>query len=192
MRMARKEKMKKQESDPSITPSYSGPGREVFSSTRTGFDDIGIDCRAMFLMRDRLKRCIGSLAMHMTRKEKKNKQGSDPRDDLLVFSTSENCMLRTRYDRTIGELSAGFGRNDIYFGIFEEMFLPKNIEQISRFIGISAKPELSKVKVNSATASVAISEDSRAAVAEHYREVYEYMADFMPQTRELWGGFKYL
>ena len=49
-----------------------------------------------------------------------------------------------------------------------------------------------KVKVNSATASVAISEDSRAAVAEHYREVYEYMADFMPQTRELWGGFKYL
>jgi hypothetical protein len=121
-----------------------------------------------------------------------NKQESDPRDDLLVFSTSENCMLRTRYDRTIGELSAGFGRNDIYFGIFEEMFLPKNIEHISRFIGISAKPELSKVKVNSATASVAISEDSRAAVAEHYREVYEYMADFMPQTRELWGGFKYL
>jgi hypothetical protein len=68
-----------------ITPSYSGLGRDVFSSIRTGFDSIGIDCKAVFLMRDPVERCISSLAMRMARKEKMNKQESDPRDDLLVF-----------------------------------------------------------------------------------------------------------
>lgn len=170
-----------------ITPSYSGLGREVLRDIRQRFESRGVECRAVFLMRDPVERCLSSFKMRASAKGK-DFSSVDP----VVYAMSGGSTLRTRYDKTIEELNASFDPSSIYLGLFEEMFLPEKIAAISEFIGVSPKPERSGTKVNASRSDASFSDDTRALIADQYRGVYEYMADLMPKTKHLWPGFKYL
>lgn len=170
-----------------ITPSYSGLNRDVLSKIRAGFESRGIECKVVFLMRDPVERCLSSFKMR-NGSGGKSYSPTEP----VAFSMSGGSNLRTRYDKTIEELNASFDPSNIYYGLFEEMFHPDKISNISEFVGVSAKPEFSATRVNASKSDASFNEDVKSEIAHYYREVYEYVAGFMPQSKLLWPGFKYI
>jgi hypothetical protein len=107
---------------------------------------------------------------------------------LAAHYPTRHCEIRTRYDLTIAALERAFRTEQIYYGIYEEMFDAEHIEKLSRFIGIEPNADFSKERINSSEAAGAVPDALRAEIARHYADVYRICAERFPQTRELWSG----
>ena len=64
------------------------------------------------------------------------------------YYTSEHCLIRTNYHKTIQNVLESFESKDIYVGIYENMFEEKEIEKLSNFLGVTLKFDFASVQVN--------------------------------------------
>ena len=94
--------------------------------------------------------------------------------------------IRTRYDKTIESVRGVFDREDIYIGIYEEMFDSDKIDNVSNFVGIKAKYDFAAVKVNKTKSPTTVNHEIEEKVKNFYSEVYEYCNEEFPSTRNLW------
>jgi hypothetical protein len=172
-----------------ITPLYSGLDRQVLSMINEGFSRHNIRTKAVFLMRDPIERCWSSARME-SRNEHGHTRVDD--DDVLRWAQTRLNVLRARYDVTVGEIEAVFPAHNTHFGIYEDMFNPDRLSELSEFCGVPFRPLNTERKLNVSEKAAPLSDAACERIARHYRDVYRFAELRFPQTTALWRGFRYL
>lgn len=172
-----------------ITPIYAGLDRNVLELIKTGFAQRGTVTKAVFLMRDPVERCWSAARM-----ESRNETGHTRISESEVVSRALSGLaeIRTRYDRTVGEIEAVFAPCDRHLGLYEDMFSASNLAALSAFCGVPQTSALTERKVNVSEVAEPLSDAARRQIAAHYRDVYDFAARRFPQTLALWQGYKHL
>ncbi len=170
-----------------ITPAYAGLGPEHLTRIYEDFERRGVDCKFIFLMRDPVERCWS--ATRMKKSVESDLYGKRPDEEILpTYFKTTDARFRTDYRQTIMALDAAVPSENVYYGIYEEMMQPEQIEALSRFIGIKPDPKFSGRIFNAFPKTEVISMATRRAVAAEYRHVYEFCAVRFPRTRTLWNS----
>jgi hypothetical protein len=172
-----------------ITPSYSALSKSRMASIISNFRDKGVSCKALLLIRDPIDRIKSAVRYNLDRryfKEGINVGETNFRRALEGYYTTDHCKIRTRYDRTLNNVYATFDPNDVYVGVYENMFKKDQVTKMSEFFGIDENFEFTKVRVNKTKSKVENMPKLERAIKEYYLEVYEYCNDLFPVTRELW------
>ncbi len=158
-----------------ITPAYAILDAQHFSTVRQLLEKRGLRVKVVFLMRDPVDRIYSYMRMLV-------KNGTVARSDFSLSAeelferdfAKEEASLRTRYDRTIGELEKAFEREDIFLDFYETIFNKDRICQLSQFLGIDpTEPRLSEIVNESLVAGELPSQVAIQARA-FYDDVYEY------------------
>ncbi|MEC9118841.1 MAG: sulfotransferase domain-containing protein [Candidatus Thermoplasmatota archaeon] len=172
-----------------ITPSYSALSKTRMASIIDNFQDKGVSCKALLLIRDPIDRIKSAVRYNLDRryfKEGINVGETNFRRALEGYYTTDHCKIRTRYDHTLNNVYATFDPNDVYVGVYENMFEKDQVTKMSEFFGIDENFEFTKVRVNKTKSKVENMPKLERAIKEYYLEVYEYCNDLFPVTRELW------
>jgi hypothetical protein len=172
-----------------ITPSYSALSKTRMASIIDNFQDKGVSCKALLLIRDPIDRIKSAVRYNLDRryfKEGINVGETNFRRALEGYYTTDHCKIRTRYDHTLNNVYATFDPNDVYVGVYENMFEKDQVTKMSEFFGIDENFEFTKVRVNKTKSKVENMPKLERAIKEYYVEVYEYCNDLFPVTRELW------
>jgi len=72
------------------------------------------------------------------------------------------------------------------------MFLPENLATLSTFCGVKARPEFAQKRFNHSEQKSSLPDGLAKDIAAEYKHVYEFCGELFPETKNLWGGFKYL
>ena len=172
-----------------ITPSYSGLSRDVFRTIQSGFASRHVRTKAVFLMRDPVERCWSNVRkMNFTKAGRIDVSETEVVDHAL----SEAAEMRTRYDLTVAELEAAFAPGNLHCGLYEEIFVLKDVHGLSDFCGVEARPALLENSVFGSPKGRPLSDDASRTIARHYRGVYDFAAKSFPRSVKLWGGYKFL
>lgn len=172
-----------------ITPSYSALSKSRMASIINNFQDKGISCKALLLIRDPIDRIKSAVRYNLDRryfKEGINVGETNFRRALEGYYTTDHCKIRTRYDHTLNNVYATFDPNDVYVGVYENMFEKDQVTKMSNFFGIDENFEFTKVRVNKTKSKVENMPKLENTIKDYYLEVYEYCNDLFPVTRELW------
>ena len=172
-----------------ITPSYSGLSKSRLNNIISRFRERGIDCKAILLLRDPVDRIKSAVRYNLDRKnyDEGIKMGeTDFFRALEQYYKSEHCVIRTRYDKTIELVRGVFAKEDVYIGIYEEMFDSNNIDSVSNFVGIKAKYDFATVRVNKTKSATTVNHEIERKIKNFYSDVYEYCNEEFPSTKNLW------
>jgi hypothetical protein len=110
-----------------------------------------------------------------------------PDEILRCLYKTESFDVRTRYYKTIEKLEQVFSPTELYFGLYEDMFQPEGLRELSNFFQIPTRMDLSQTIVNSSNKDFSISANLRKDVTEYYSDVYDYCYHRFPATRLLWN-----
>lgn len=173
-----------------LSSSYCSLPQERIRYIAERFARRGIDTKAVFLMRDPVERCISAAAML----RRKSAPGADlsVEEVLLGRYNSPGFEVRTRYPATIDAARAALGHGKFHIGIYESMFEEANLRALTKFLGVSLKMDKTSDVRNGGERQKNVSDETRALVANHYRDVYLDCARQFPEVTRLWGGFKHL
>jgi hypothetical protein len=167
-----------------ITPSYAGLKAAHFKRIKQRLENKGFDLKVIFLMRDPFERCCSQARMD---KRKLGLTESVVEYIGRVYRTHA-YSFRTEYNETINQLEQVFSPNQIYYGLYEEMFTPEKIVEISKFCGVDADISFAGETVNMYGNDKEIVPDAlRAEIISYYSHVYDFCHKRFPQTKTLWG-----
>jgi hypothetical protein len=167
-----------------ITPEYAGLEAKHFALIKKRLEGKGFDVKVVFLMRDPFERCWSQARMD------KRKLGLTESvvEYLGRAYTTHACSFRTEYNETINQLEQVFSPDQIYYGLYEEMFTPEKIVEISKFCGVAADISFADKTVNAYGNDKEIVPDAlRAEIISYYSHVYDFCHKRFPQTKTLWG-----
>ena len=99
---------------------------------------------------------------------------------------SDNFVLRTRYETTVENIEAVFPIEDVYYGIYENMFELNNINRLSGFLGIDARYEHARIVKNASPNDAKMDNDLINQCREFYDETYDFCHRRFPETKRLW------
>lgn len=173
-----------------ITPAYCGLSTEQLSFIRDGFATRNIAAKAIIFLRDPLSRIKSATRYNLDRKNltEGNQSGeTDFEAALKQYYVSDHCRFRTNYQHAVSNAHQVFGEENVYVGIFETMFSAREIERLSAFLGVEARPEHGAVKVNKTRSKVTLT-DLDADIIDHYSDTYQFCHEHFPQTKELWAA----
>jgi hypothetical protein len=175
-----------------ISPSYAGLSSVRLAMIKEGFERRGIQCHAVFLMREPVERCASLVGMWRTRVGR----GESPPDerflDLHRYSNTEHAQMLTGYEYTLSQIERVFGRHEVYFGLYEEMFSDERIAAVSSFCGVKPNPAKRNARLNASAEPLSVCAEDFGKLARLYRSAYEAVAERLPQAVQLWKGFRYL
>ncbi len=166
-----------------ITPSYSGLPQEALIRIKQALESVGFTVKVIFLMRDPFERCWSAVRMQ---KRNGDIQGSDESMLANLYQTN-NYIFRTSYQHTIARLENVFSPENIYYGIYEEMFSKEKIQQISEFLQLQPIYSHTEFKFNTTEKTEAISKQLKQQIIAYYADVYQYCNRRFPQTKTLWN-----
>ena len=175
-----------------ITPSYSGLQRNVLRLIRQGFENRGMNCNAVFFMRDPVDRCWSFVRMLHSRNDRRVMLSSSLEDLALRYARTKAASIRTRYEQILPEIEAAFPRDQVYIGFYETMFTPHAIVELSQFLGLQARPNFVEKKFNVSADAVELSDEAKSQLAKHFRSTYEFAASRYSNILTLWKNIRYL
>jgi len=166
-----------------ITPSYSGLPTSALHLIRDRIESAGFNIKIVFLMRDPFERCWSAVRM-----DRRNGREASPEIERLRNAyKSPDFIFRTNYKNTIQALESAFVPHQIYYGIYEELFKPEKIKELSDFLEVSYRPDLASKKFNTSpkidNEALVLAKEIR----EFYSDVYTFCRERFPQTESLWG-----
>ena len=170
-----------------ITPSYSGLDTEHFELIKNRMEAAGFNVKTVFLLRDPVQRCWSLFRMTMQRRESRYSFANDEEMNqrFLEISKSLQFRLRTQYEQTIGALQSVFPAENLYIGIYEEMFEKAQLNKLSGFLGVPFSKKTGSEKKN-VSPEKALDPDAARECYHFYKSTYEYCAGKFPQTSNLW------
>lgn len=174
-----------------ITPSYALLGEERLRSVRAAFERRGVRCVAVFLMRDPVDRVWSSVRMAHRRNPGRSARSAEQR--ALEVHRDDYHLLRSRYDLTLDRLDAAFGPDLVHLDLYERLFRPGAVEELSAFLGIDPhEPDLDK-RVNASPTEAVLPESSVREMAATYAPVYDAVARRFPglDLERLWPSARF-
>jgi hypothetical protein len=172
-----------------ITPSYCGLKANRLLQIKNDFIKRDIKVKAVILIRDPLSRIKSAVRFNLDRKNYNEGIGNGElnfNNALETYYKSEHCILRTNYEAIITEAKKVFSEEDLYVGIYENMFAHSQVERISKFFGVNVNIEYAAVKVNK-TSGITEETNIDSIIKVRYADVYDFCFSNYPMTRELWG-----
>ena len=160
---------------------------EVLRTVRDGFEARGVTVKPVLLLRDPVERCWSHLKMLMksNRDTMLFEKVTDPQSQFAKFCRGAEAQLRTNYPFAIRTMCKVFGEEGSCLGLYETMFSPEEIERLSAFLGIKARPEAGDVRVHGGS-SLKLSESARSEARQVLDDIYQQTSDLLPQVREVW------
>ncbi len=191
-----------------ITPAYMGLSKEDFIKIRNGLKKYDIRTKVVFLMRDPVERCISHYEAEEASRLKRgiNLSGSvfalPDKAGLKKYCTLAKNRFKTSYQDTIANLEAVFAPEQLFFGIYENLFEEQSIAALSDFLELPYNPAFAKRCIKPAFSKrhikptqypdINIDDDTRRFIAEEYRSTYAFCATRFPVTGNLWRGFQWI
>jgi len=172
-----------------ITPHYSKLQEEEFSFIKARLEKFGFHVKVIFLMRDPFERLWSNIRMERNLYTTIDNDLSDSEAIKLHFR-SNRWMLDSMYHTQVFRIDSVFKKEDIYYGIFEEMFEEENIRKLSDFIGMKHVPGLGDQVVNQTIKSDEVNLSIKKEVCLAYKNVYRYCYERFPQTRNFWTFYQ--
>jgi len=174
-----------------MTPSYAGLNVKMLRRLRDEVEFNGFRIKVVFLMRDPVERIWS--AVRMERRIFGNHIGDintlPPELEQVAKKYAQpKTEIRTRYDWTIRTIEQVFAPKDIFYGFYEEMFTPGELEPLCAFLGVPCRPEEIDIHVNITKRTQEMAPDLRARIQAHYAPVYDFCARRFPQTTGLWAS----
>lgn len=158
-----------------ITPAYHALTAKHYASIKQRLESVGFDVKVIFLMRDPFDRAW-SQAKFMKQHE-----------SFADSYSSSKFTDRNNYKHTITELENVFSPEQIYYGIYEEMFTEQKIIDLSKFCGVA--PDVSYARYNPNKSQ--ITDEPPASIKQQaidcYAKTYDFCAQRFPQTKQLWN-----
>ncbi|WP_205471029.1 sulfotransferase [Nocardioides sp. SYSU D00038] len=169
-----------------MTPENGLLSVERLTMIRAGFARRGIRTVAVLLMRDPVERVWSQVRMQHGRTP--HRFGEPPEATLLRVYAEESFDTRTRYDAIVERLEASFPPEDLAFAFYETLFDRAELHRLCAFLGIAFHdPDLDHRANETTVPRTTLSPDTIRVVAEHYRDVYEFVASrFGVDLRRLW------
>lgn len=171
-----------------ITPAYCGLSEGNLSRLKARLERAGFVVKIIFLMRDPVDRCWSAARMEARNRAAKGDilDEGGVKDIFHRKFKTEKYIFRTRYDLTIKNISNVFSGEDIYFGIYEEMFEPESIKKLSNFVGIDYLPSHMGVIKNASPSDAILDEFLADECYQFYIPTYEFCREKFPRTKVLW------
>jgi hypothetical protein len=167
-----------------ITPEYAGLEAKHYELIKKRLEGKGFDVKVIFLMRDPFERCWSQSRMD----KRKLKLTESVVESIRRGYTNSAYRFRTEYNETISQLEEVFSPSQIYYGVYEEMFTPEKIGEISQFCGVEPDISFAEKTVNAYSNDKEIVPDElRAEIISYYSHVYDFCHKRFPQTKTLWG-----
>lgn len=168
-----------------ITPSYCLLEPTHLIEIQNLMCDFQI--KVVFLMRDPVERIWSMMRMGWRRSGKDmNCLDSEAASQLLIKWIREPYAYeRTNYPRIIKTLNAVFPAESIFYGFYESLFMPHQIEALASFLGIEIGQAAANRKVN-ASPVVPLSVPARKEARDYLSDIYDYCAKEFPETLALW------
>jgi hypothetical protein len=167
-----------------ITPAYAGLPSFAFEKIRNNLEKVGFDVKVVFLMRDPFERCWS--AARMARRD--HHADTSELELLSQNYKSEQFSFRTNYKATIQSLETVFDRNQIYYGLYEELFYSESIRKLSDFCNCLFQQDFSEKKFNSIKKLTHEPLKLKSEIRKYYTGIYEFCEDRFPSTRFLWAA----
>lgn len=170
-----------------ITPSYCALPVATLSIIRAACASYGFALRPVFLMRDPVDRCWSQLRMIASKGRGGLPRVGDPALAALLpeFCLREEFALRTDYPGTLARISEAFRADEVHIGFYETMFSPGEIERVSAFLGIPARPHFACQLVHRGQDADLLPEIARSART-LLEPIYRQCAELYPETKLLW------
>ena len=170
-----------------ISPSYSGLPVQAFERIKTTFESRGIEVRVVFLMRDPVNRCWSAVQMF---KRNGNTRffdgGMEANEALSIYGGSAHANIRCDYQKTLENIYKVFSPENVYVGLYENMFEAENVKNLSHFFGLPATQDFVQNKFNVGNSDTGPSPEAALKIQTKYAAVYEYCRREYPETKKLW------
>lgn len=174
-----------------ITPAYSMLDASIYKQIKTTFEGYGIQVKVIFLMRDPAWRLVSSLR----HRERHQSQQLSEADELyrlnqeLSRGEASSSVKRGCYQQTIHQLEQVFDCNEIFYGLFEELFSEEQTKLICQFLGLDWKmPDFSRRYVPTSASNLAITHDCQSSIYDFYQSSIEEAIKIFGclKIQELW------
>ncbi|MBC6407848.1 MAG: hypothetical protein GDA40_06865 [Rhodobacteraceae bacterium] len=184
-----------------LTPNYALLSKETCQKIMGSFESQGISFRAVYTMRDPVKRAVSHFAMYrfgpLHGPRWVEQTLGVPRDSgfnqaFQSFIRLEYHKAISDYKKTIDTMTAAYPEEQREFVLFEEMIRGVKLQELSDFLGVSYRPDAIGAPVNAQKRSVVLDEEVLQECAQLCRPTYEAIAKMFPQTETLWSGWKCL
>jgi hypothetical protein len=172
-----------------ITPSYAALPVKVLQYIKSSLEKNGFRVRVVFLMRDPVARCISANRMYSSPRLLDSPGDAALEAELLAKKYQQTrFQIRTRYDKTIGNLEQVFNPDELYLGFYEELFSDKAIAEICSFLELPFRPGNYEQVVHGSLVKSELPETVKSEVRNYYSEVYDFVLKRFGQDRvkKLW------
>jgi hypothetical protein len=177
-----------------LTPAYAALPEQALARNKSGFETRDIAFRALFLMRDPVERCWSAARMY--RRKGIAVAGLDTAmpeaDFLLLYCRTAHAQNRSRYDATINALERVLTPDQTFVGIYEEMFEPSLLKQLSQFLGVDYRQDVSRQQFNASPKTSELQLDVATEVARAFADTLAFCRDRFPRTQALWPSYALL
>lgn len=169
-----------------ITPAYAVLKEADLRNLRGRLKRSGFELKIVFLMRDPFERCWSAIRMN---RRKNGVSFATETEEMKSRYTSAAYQFRTRYELVAERIDSVFENDEVFYGIYEELFTPTEIQRLSTFLNIEIAPELLTKRKNPSPKDQYIDPTMKRALMEFYADTYQYCYSRFPQTKRLWNQF---
>jgi len=173
-----------------ITPNYCTLNADDFRFARDEIEKLGLPIRVVFLMREPVERCYSQARM-ADRDMGKNGDGprKSARERLLRQATSVRVSRLTRYEHTIRALETVFAPEELFYGIYEDLFRNEEVERLCAFLGIRFVDPDFKKRSNYSPRSEEPDPSDVRKIRAFYADTYAFCRERFGTERidRLWG-----
>ena len=177
-----------------ITPSYCALSKELLHYTRNQFEDRDFKVKIIFVLRDPFDRIWSQIRMRRKRVLLHNPQvkfEETEQEALLSSYKDRGLRVRTRYEKTIGNLESVFSKEDIFYAFYERLFTGSCMQRLEKFLDISQLDADFEHNPNLSPKNQEIDPSVIQQIVAYYRKTYEF-CDHRFKAGEVWRGYQYL
>lgn len=180
-----------------ITPNYAGLSVERLRMIEAGFAERGVRVKSVLLLRDPVSRCVSAFRMVRARRDERKGRTLTPEQMesmFLRYAMSEECEVRTRYERTWLRNDEVMGTRRVHVELFEQLFTESAMNGLDRFLGSYGWHGKARQYVNPGNFEQKWipSLEARTDVARNYRSTYDFVVGRRPEVQDLWSGYTLL
>ncbi|WP_258092409.1 sulfotransferase family protein [Salipiger pentaromativorans] len=168
-----------------VTPGYAALSTETLRDLDRGFAARGIEVKTIFTMRDPIERAWSLLKMYR-RKSRLSDSLSDAEAFLAIFAPGGCGTTDPDYHVTLARLDAVFPENRRFITLYETLFTAETIADLSRYVGIAARPEAGGAAVNAAGDRSALPAGLAEQVFPSFARDYDAVLSRLPRAATLW------
>lgn len=155
-----------------ITPNYSGLSIQTLEKINCEFKNRGVTVFPIFLMRDPVYHLQSVVRMRTLGKGMKHDRELEV-EKMKKHQGSKDDVIRSSYQKTLSNAHTGFGRDNVYVQLYEDLFTQKSVLKLSEFLNLDLEPAPSETKPHVSKTCNSITNSEYDKFRDYYKPVYD-------------------